>query len=225
MKNKSNSQKHCLSTHHYSNQLYKVVMILYTSLTDDQLVRMYENGDDSAFDALLERHQERLFNYILFLIHDEDLANDVFQDTFVRAITSIRSHCYESSNNFCSWLFRISRNLVLDHFRHHNIQTVSQELVDENGDVKGDRLNDIQFCAPTVEDEIFLSESKDTVRSLINRLPENQREIIYLRYYRDMPFKDIAEVLGISINTALGRVRYAILNMRQMASEHHLSIA
>lgn len=201
-------------------------MILYTSLTDDQLVKMYENGDDSAFDALLARHQEKLFNYIIFLIHDEDLANDVFQDTFVRAITSIRSHSYEASNNFSSWLFRISRNLVLDHFRRQStLQTVSQELVDENGDVISDRLNDVQFCAPTIEDDIFLSESKDTVRSLINRLPENQREIIYLRYYRDMPFKDIAEVLGISINTALGRVRYAILNMRQMANEHHLSIA
>lgn len=199
---------------------------MYDSLTDDQLVKMYEKGDDSAFDTLLARHQEKLFNYILFLIHDEDLANDVFQDTFVRAIMSIRSHSYESSNNFCSWLFRISRNLVLDHFRHQNIiQIIPHEFVDENGEVKNDKLNNVQFCAPTIEDDIFLSESKETVRHLINRLPENQREIIYLRYYRDMPFKDIADVLGISINTALGRVRYAILNMRQIANEYHLSIA
>lgn len=201
-------------------------MILYNSLTDDQLVKMYENGDDNAFDNLLARHQDKLFNYIIFLIHDEDLANDVFQDTFVRAITSIRSHNYEPTNNFGSWLFRISRNLILDHFRRQNtLQTVPHEFVDENGDVINDRFNDIQFCSPTIEEDIFLSESKDTVRSLINRLPENQREIIYLRFYRDMPFKDIAEVLGISINTALGRVRYAILNMRQLANEYHLSIA
>lgn len=201
-------------------------MKLYNVLADDELVSLYEKGDDNAFDALLVRYQEKLFNYILFLTHNEDAANDIFQDTFVRVITSIRTHSYEGMNNFNAWLFRISRNLVLDHFRRQSTQlTIPHEFVDENGDVLGDRFNDMQLCEPTIEEEILLEESKDTVRELISRLPKNQQEIIYLRYFRDIPFKEIAEILGVSINTALGRVRYALINMRQIASEKHLSIA
>lgn len=201
-------------------------MKLYNAMTDDEMVSLYEKGDDNAFDALLGRYQEKLFNYILFLTHNEDVANDVFQDTFVRVITCIRSHNYEGMNNFNAWLFRISRNLVLDHFRRQSTSlTVPHEFVDEKGDVLGDRFNDIQFCEPTVEDIIELEESKDTIRELISRLPQNQQEIIYLRFFRDIPFKEIADILGVSINTALGRVRYALINLRQIASEKHLSIA
>lgn len=193
-------------------------MKIYSTLADDELVRWYEEGNDDAFDVLLARHQDRLFNYIFFLTRNEDLANDVFQDTFVRVVTSIRSHSYEATGNFGAWLFRISRNLVLDYQRHNQVAAmIPHEFVDENGDVKMDLFNDASLCEPTVEDDIFSRETMERLRELVDQLVDNQREIIYLRYYRDMSFKEIAEVLGVSINTALGRVRYAIINLRRMA--------
>lgn len=197
----------------------------YSEMTDDELVKLYEEGQDNAFDVLLERHQDKVFNYIFFLTRDEDFANDVFQDTFVRAITAIRSHNYEASGNFASWLICISRNLVLDHHRRSTtMPTVSNEFVDENGDVQGDLFNDMQLCEPTVEAQIFQRESAQRINAMIDKLPENQREIIYLRFYRDMAFKDIAQVLGVSINTALGRVRYALINLRRMANSKAYSL-
>ena len=195
-----------------------------STLSDDELVRMYESGNDNAFDVLLDRHQEKLFNYIYFLTRNEDLANDVFQDTFVRVVTAIRSHNYEATGNFGAWLFCISRNLVMDYHRHMQIaSTVPHEFVDENGDVKGDLLNDASLCEPTVESDIFSRETMEDLRQMVDQLVDNQREIIYLRYYRDMSFKEIAQILGISINTALGRVRYAIINLRRMAGAKHLT--
>lgn len=200
-------------------------MKIYSTLTDDELVRLYEEGNDNAFDILLSRHQEKLFNYIYFLTRDEDLANDVFQDTFVRVVTSIRSHAYEASGNFGAWLLCISRNLVLDHHRHMQVlTTVPHEFIDENGDATGDLLNNANLCEPTVESEIFSNETKESLRNLVDQLVDNQREIIYLRFYRDMSFKEIAQVLGVSINTALGRVRYALINLRHLASVHKLSL-
>ncbi len=200
-------------------------MKICSTLTDDELVRMYEEGNDNAFDVLLSRHQEKLFSYIYFLTRNEDFANDVFQDTFVRVVMSIRSHTYEPTGNFGAWLLCISRNLVLDHHRHMQVlTTVSHELVDENGDVTGDLLNDATLCEPTVEAEIFSNETKESLRSLVDQLVDNQREIIYLRFYRDLSFKEIAQILGVSINTALGRVRYAIINLRRMVNERKLSL-
>lgn len=196
-----------------------------STLADDELVRMYQEGNDNAFDVLLSRHQDKVFNYILFLTRNEDKANDVFQDTFVRAITALRSNHYEETGSFGSWLIRISRNLVLDSSRRlHTLPFVHQELVDDKGDVVYDRLNDARYCEPTIEDSILSTESAENLRMMVDRLPENQREIIYLRYYRDISFKEISKILDVSINTALGRVRYAILNLRRMANEHNLSL-
>lgn len=192
---------------------------------DDELVRLYEEGNDNAFDILLSRHQEKLFNYIFFLTRNEDAANDIFQDTFVRAITSIRTHGYEGSGNFLAWLMCISRNLVLDQRRRsQTLTTVSHEFVDENGEVKADLLNNARLCEPTIEDSIFEEESMESLRVMVDMLPDNQREIVYLRYYRDLAFKDIAKILNISINTALGRVRYAIINLRKIARQQQLSL-
>lgn len=196
-----------------------------STLSDDELVRLYENGNDNAFDILLNRHQGKLFNYIYFLTRDEDFANDVFQDTFVRVVTSIRSHNYEATGNFGSWLMRISRNLVLDHQRHMQVASlVPHECLDENGELKRDLLNNADLCESNIESEIFDHETKESLRELVDSLVDNQREIIYMRFYRDMSFKEIAQVLGVSINTALGRVRYALINLRRMACERHLSL-
>ncbi|MBQ0048873.1 MAG: sigma-70 family RNA polymerase sigma factor [Bacteroidales bacterium] len=197
----------------------------YSTLTDDQLVCLYQEGNDSAFDALLSRHQTTLFNYIFFLVKDEDLANDVFQDTFVRAITAIRQGSYQPNGNFRAWLMQISRNLSLDHHRHTNCLTiVSQEFVGEGGDVKRDYFNNANFSGPTMQEDLEALESAEIVRDLVDCLNENQREAVYLRYYENLSFKQMAEVLGVSINTALGRIHYAIRNLRTMAQSRRASL-
>lgn len=194
-------------------------------LADDELVRLYEEGNDNAFDVLLSRYQDKLFSYIYFLVRDEDTANDIFQDTFVRAITSIRSHNYEGKGTFYAWLMCISRNLVLDHNRRIMPHVmVSREFVNASGDVKVDLLNNADLYDSTFEDGIFLQESLHLMRTMVDRLPDAQREIIYLRYYRDLSFKEIASILDVSINTALGRVRYAVRNLRRMALRSDLSL-
>ena len=194
----------------------------YVSMTDEQLVHLYEQGEDSAFDSLLERHQEALFTYILILTRDRQMADDVFQDTFVRAIMAIRDHRYRNSGSFYCWLMCIAHNIVLDMARkRHNNPTTSQEFIKDDGDVC-DMLNNADLCEPTIEGLLFREQNHTYLRELITRLPASQREIIYMRYYRDMPFKEIAQVLGISINTALGRVHYAIQNLRRMSA--HLDL-
>ena len=198
-------------------------MTILNKLADDELVRLYEDGNNDAFDVLLSRHQDKLFNYIFFLVRDEELANDLFQDTFVRAITSIRTHSYERQGTFYAWLIRISRNLVLDQNRRvmHNVM-MPHEFVDASGEVKVDLLDKTSLCERTIEDDLFLQESLHLLRFMVDRLPESQREIILLRYYDELSFKEIAAMLHISINTALGRVHYAIRNLRRMAAKNEL---
>ena len=194
-------------------------------LADDELVRLYEEGNDDAFDVLLSRYQDKLFSYIFFLVRNEDTANDIFQDTFVRAITSIRTHSYEGKGTFYAWLMCISRNLVADQNRRVMPNaTVSHELFRADGDLKVDLLDKSCLNDATFEDDLFLQESLHLMRIMVDRLPVPQREIILLRYYRDLSFKEIAAMLGISINTALGRVHYAVRNLRRMACKNELSL-
>lgn len=198
----------------------------YTTLTDDELVRLYEQGTDQAFDMLLKRNQEQVYSYITFLLHGQGVADDIFQDTFVRAIVAIRDHRYRAEGTFSSWLMCIARNLVFTYLRDtRNRATVSHEYVDGEGDLYADLFNDATLSDPTVEARILVSENEADVRHLITLLPAPQQEVIYMRYYRDMPFKDIARVLGVSINTALGRVRYGVLNLRRMAAKRDLHVA
>lgn len=201
-------------------------MNIFSTLTDDQLVGMYREGNDSAFDALLNRHQAQLFNYIFFLVKDEDIANDVFQDTFVRAITAIRQGSYQANGNLRAWLMHIAHNLALDHHRHENcLSIISQEFVDENGDVKHDYLNNASICdGPTMQDVLETFQSAEIVRDFVERLGDSQREAVYLRFYQGLSFKQMAEVLGVSINTALGRIHYAIRNLRVMAQSRRASL-
>ena len=194
-------------------------------LADDELVRLYEEGNDDAFDVLLSRYQDKLFSYILFLVRNEDTANDIFQDTFVRAITSIRTHSYEGKGTFYAWLMCISRNLVMDQNRRIMPNaTVPYEFLRADGEVKVDLLEKSCLNDTTFEDDLFLQESLNLMRIMVDRLPAPQREIILLRYYQDLSFKEIAAMLGISINTALGRVHYAVRNLRRMACKNELSL-
>lgn len=185
-----------------------------TTLTDEQLVADYANGNNAAFDALLARHKNKLYHYILSLVKDEDAADDIFQDTFVKAITTIRQGRYDDRGKFPAWLCRIARNLVIDSFRQDKA-----EAAVSTDDTNYDVLNRRELSEGTIEDSLIDLQIEDDVRRLIEELPDNQREVLHMRYYKDLSFKEIAELTGVSINTALGRMRYAILNLRRLAKE------
>lgn len=186
-------------------------------LSDSTLVELYGAGNNEAFDVLLDRHQGKLFSYILFIVHNEELANDIFQETFVKAIMMIQQRRYVESGRFLSWLMRIAHNMIIDLFRQEkNENTVSDHEVDY------DLFNDIRFSELNVENRMVKDQTLDDVRTMVEHLPENQKEIVYMRYYQEMSFREIAEITGVSINTALGRMRYALLNLRKMAVKKSL---
>lgn len=186
-------------------------------LTDDKLVSNYANGNPEAFDVLLQRHQSRLMNYIFQQCNNAQLAEDIFQETFVKAIVTIRNGNYTESGKFANWLFRIARNLVVDHFRRENAENTFS-----TDDADFDVLNRKDLSDITIEDELVDLQIRDDLRTLIKALPFAQMQVLVMRYYRNLSFKEIAEKTGVSINTALGRMRYAILNLRRMAEERDI---
>ena len=188
-----------------------------TKMTDEQLVKAYAEGKNEAFDILLKRHQERVFNYILRIVKNEDVANDIFQETFVKAILTIKQGRYTENGKFPAWISRIAHNLIIDFFRQEkseNHQSADLEEVDI--------LNRKELCEATIEDVIISDQIREDVKHLIKELPPLQREVLNMRYYQNLSFKEIAEMTGVSINTALGRMRYAILNLRRMANEKEI---
>lgn len=192
-------------------------MANYPTMSDEQLVKAYALGNNEAFDTLLKRHQERVFNYILRIIKNEDLANDIFQETFVKAILTIKQGRYTENGKFPAWISRIAHNLIIDYYRQEKSENVqSTDVEDVN------LLNRKDLCEATIEDDIISRQIIDDVRFLIQELPELQREVLMMRYYQNMSFKEIAEKTGVSINTALGRMRYAIINLRRIASEKEI---
>lgn len=191
----------------------------YNKYTDEQLVTSYAGGDNAAFDALLTRHKAKLFNYILSLVKDAELADDIFQETFVKVIITIKQNRYNDQGKFSAWLFRIARNLAIDSFRQERTEgTVSTD------NSEFDILNRQEFSEGTIEDSLIELQIEEDLHRLIEHLPESQKEVLTMRYYGDLSFKEIAEQTGVSINTALGRMRYAILNLRRMAKEQSLSL-
>ena len=183
-------------------------------LTDDQLVVQYAQGRNEAFDALLSRHQSRVFSYILHIVKNRDLAEDIFQETFVKAIMTIKQGRYTENGKFPAWITRIAHNLIIDFYRQEkseNLQSCDVEEVDI--------LNKKELSQETIEDTIITDQIHQDVKHLVTVLPESQKEVLLMRYYRNMSFKEIADATGVSINTALGRMRYAILNMRRIAQE------
>lgn len=187
--------------------------------TDDQLVASYASGNNEAFDALLQRHQSRVYNYIYQMVREKNLAEDIFQETFVKAITTIRQGRYSENGKFSAWISRIARNLVIDYFRQEKTEAaVSSD--DENFDV----LNRKELSEETIEDIMIDDQIRADIRRLIRHLPKSQRQVLVMRYYRNLSFKEIAEATGVSINTALGRMRYAILNMRRIANENAIAL-
>ena len=186
-------------------------------LADDMLVARYSKGDNKAFDELLARYQSKLFNYIYFIVRSQEIAEDIFQETFVKAITTIQQGRYTASGKFGAWLTRIAHNMIIDGFRQErNENTIS------NDETEVDLLNDVDLCDDNIETQMVNEQTLNDVRRLVDALPDNQREVVYMRFYQDLSFKEIAEITGVSINTALGRMRYALLNMRRIAEEKHI---
>lgn len=192
----------------------------YAACTDESLALRYMSGDDAAFDELLERTQQRLFTYILFLVHNQDKANDVFQETFVRAISKLRNGLYNQNGKFYFWLERIAHNVLIDGYRRK--KTRKQVEVSEGNDLS--LLDGLQFTRSR-EDEYVSTQVLSDVRHIMESLPLEQREVVFMRFYQELTFKEIAEITGVSINTSLGRMRYAILNMRRIAHKNNISLS
>ena len=192
-------------------------MAKLTALTDDKLVSLYADGNNEAFDTLLNRHQNRVFTYILRIVKDSEVANDIFQDTFVKAITTIKQNRYSEAGKFGAWITRIAHNLINDCYRQERSENLqSCDLPDL------DILNRKDLSEETIEDKLVTHQIHNDIKRLVKALPELQREVLVMRYYHDMSFKEIADATNVSINTALGRMRYAILNMRRIAEENNI---
>ncbi len=193
----------------------------YASLTNEQLAVLYVGGDYRAFDVLLERNQQKLYSYILFVVHDPEEANDVFQETFVKVITHLQDGRYTDSGKFSFWLTRIAHNIMMDNYRHQKTKKIVEPT--EDNDLNKLRSNDIMDI--NRENEYVNAQVMTDVRNLMEALPAPQREVVYMRFYQNLSFKEIAEITGVSINTSLGRMRYALINMRRMAKEHHIQLS
>ena len=190
------------------------------SMTDEQLVASYAEGNNDAFDVLIDRHQQSLFSYILYISRNRDLAEDVFQETFIKAITTIKQGKYVESGKFKAWISRIAHNLIFDHFRREQ-----KEKMLYNDDFEYDLFNNSSLSDDNIETVMVKSQVMKDVRRLINHLPDVQREVLTMRYFEDLSFKEIAERTGVSINTALGRMRYAIINMRKIAKDNQMILS
>lgn len=189
-------------------------------MADEELVVMYATGNNAAFDILLNRYKSSVHAYIYYIVRDRDLTEDIFQETFVKVIMTIKQGRYTENGKFKAWITRIAHNLIIDHFRQErNENTIS------NDEVEVDLFNDMRLCEKTVEDAMVETQVFSDVKKMVEYLPDNQREVLEMRYYQNMSFKEIADRTGVSINTALGRMRYAILNMRRMAEENRIELS
>jgi len=190
-------------------------MDLCKKMTDEVLVALYASGENGAFDILLNRYKDRLYSYIYYIVRNAELAEDIFQETFMKAIVTIRQGKYNENGKFPAWLTRIAHNLIIDYFRQErNCTTVSCD------DSEINILNNSRLSEKTIEHQIVNEQILDDVRKLMNYLPDEQREVVQMRFYQDLSFKEIADLTGVSINTSLGRMRYAIMNLRRMAEKN-----
>jgi RNA polymerase sigma-70 factor (ECF subfamily) len=189
-------------------------------LTDELLVKGYMSGDSKCIDVLIDRHKNKIFTYILVSVKNRELAEDIFQDTIVKVIHSLKAGRYSENGKFSSWVMRIGHNLIIDHYRKEkHLSMVSNDNFDF------DLFNNPKFSAGSVEDNIVYDQILKDVSKLVELLPEAQKKVVELRHYKGLSFKDIAEELGVSINTALGRMRYAIINLRKIAVEKNISLS
>ena len=189
-------------------------------MTDEELALSYVGWNNKAFDLLLSRTQSKLFSYILFVVHDHDRANDVLQETFVKVITKLHQGKYVNSGKFSAWLMRIAHNVIMDWYRDHR----TENIVEPNEENDLSNISSRELMEANVENQYVNAQVMNDVTRMMNQLPPTQREVVYMRFYQDMSFKEIAETTGVSINTSLGRMRYAVMNMRKMAREHQITL-
>ncbi|CCY65141.1 dNA-directed RNA polymerase sigma subunit RpoE [Prevotella sp. CAG:1124] len=192
----------------------------FNSFTDEELALSYIDGNNKAFDELLTRNQDKLFSYIFFVVRDEDKANDLFQETFVKVITKLHQKRYVDSGKFSAWIMRIAHNVIMDWYREQRARNLV-EPTEENdlSNLSGNDVLDVNVENKYVNDQIMTD-----VKKMMNMLPPTQREVVFMRFYQDLSFKEIAELTGVSINTSLGRMRYAILNLRRMSKEYNIAL-
>lgn len=190
------------------------------NLPDYELVREFINGNASSFEQLLKRHKRKVFTYILLNVRNRQLAEDIFQDTFIKVINSLRQEKYKDEGRFVAWVMRIAHNLIIDYFRKEKyLQTYSN---DDNDEL--DIFNSKKLAAANIEERLIQQQIIKDLRKLIDCLPEDQKEVVVLRHYVGLSFKEIADQTNVSINTALGRMRYALINLRKLISERNISL-
>lgn len=187
-------------------------------ISDEDLIQQYVNGNEACLKMLINRHQQRIFSFVYLMTKDQCLAEDIFQDTFMKVIKTLKKGRYQEQGKFLPWVMRIARNLVIDYYRKTSKMPV---VTDSEG---FDIFSIIQVTEDNREDEMIKEQTYDRLRILIRQLPEEQREVLVLRHYANMSFKEIADLTNVSINTALGRMRYALTNLRKMIEKHQISL-
>jgi len=186
-------------------------------VSDQELINRYLSGNQASLELLIHRHKNKVYSYILTVVKDKELADDIFQDAFIKVIYTLRSGTYQEEGKFIQWVMRIAHNLIIDFFR----KSKRIPVVDNSND-EFDIFDTIKISDGSIEDRIINEQIHEDVRKLIECLPEEQKQVLIMRHYADMSFKDIAEQTDVSINTALGRMRYALINLRMMIKEKEI---
>ena len=189
------------------------------SSSDYELIQQFVKGEQSCFEEIIHRHKNKVFAYISLYIRDQALVEDIFQDTFLKVIQSVKSGKYYDNGKFLSWVMRIAHNLIIDHFRR-----IKQMNTTSNDDYESDIFNSKKFSDVNIEDILIKRQIQKDVRVLIGQLPDDQKEVVILRHYAGLSFKEIADITNVSINTALGRMRYALINMRKIMEEKQITL-
>ena len=186
------------------------------TIDDATLVNSYISGNEAALETLIKRHQSRIFGFIYSKVGDRDLADDIFQDTFIKLIRTLKSNAYNEEGKFLPWVMRIAHNLIVDHFRHNKKMPLYRET--EEFSIFSVMTDD----SLTIENKLISDQVTKDLRQIVEELPDDQKEVLMMRLYQDMSFKEISEATGVSINTALGRMRYAVINLRKVIDKHQI---
>jgi RNA polymerase sigma-70 factor (ECF subfamily) len=190
-----------------------------SNLKDQELIKRYLSGDEPALEIIINKHKERVFSYLIMVVKNQQLADDLFQDTFIKVINTLRSGSYNEEGKFIHWVMRIAHNLVIDHFRKKKRLPIKENSEDR------DTFELLDLKIESIEDILITDQIHKDLKLLIEHLPKEQKEVLLMRHYIGMSFKDIAEQTDVSINTALGRMRYAILNIRRLVDENKISLS
>lgn len=190
------------------------------AISDQELIAKYLDGNEKCLEKLIYRHKRKVFAYIMMVVKDDQIADDIFQDTFIKVINTFRSGSYKEEGKFIQWVMRIAHNLIIDHFRKAKRLPVVNNSSDDF-----DIFDVVSITDPSIEEQIITDQIHEDVRSLIDFLPEEQKEVLMMRHYDNMSFKEIAEATNVSINTALGRMRYALINLRKIVKENKIILS